>query len=98
VTFVSRGDLFEDSPGGSGTDERFAVGVVLFEIAHDRLLQVGNAVEDAAAVIRCSVISVGDPAKKRSTNLSQEVEIGVKSRWKRGCAASSVENVSRLIR
>ena len=34
--------------------------------------------------MRFSVIS----AKKRSTRLSQDAEVGVKCRWKRGCAAS----------
>ena len=42
-------DFFEDGAGGSGPDERFGVGIVLSKIIHDRLLQVGDAVEDAAA-------------------------------------------------
>ena len=43
------GDFFEDGAGGSGPDERFGVGIVLSKIVHDRLLQLGDAVEGAAA-------------------------------------------------
>ena len=43
--------------------------------------------------MRCSVIS----AKKRSTRLSQDAEVGVKWRWKRGCAAKPPSDLGGLV-
>ena len=42
--------------------------------------------------MRLSVIS----PKKRSTRLSQDAEVGVKCRWKRGCAASQLLHLGGL--
>ena len=42
-------DFFQDSSCGSGPDERFWAGIVLFEVAHDGGLEIGDALEDAAA-------------------------------------------------
>ena len=57
--------------------------IVVVEIVHDGLLQFVDALEDAAADA-FSVIS----AKKRSTMLSHEPDVGVKCRWKRVCRLS----------
>ena len=43
--------------------------------------------------MRLRVIS----AKKRSTRLSQDDEVGVKCRWKRGCCASHAFTVGMLV-
>ena len=42
------GDFLEDGGCGSGPDERLGAGVVLFEVVHDRGLQLGDGVEGAA--------------------------------------------------
>ena len=72
------GDLFEDFAGGLGPDEGFWVGIVVFQIFHDGALELCDAAERAA-----SDAFSGDPAKKRSTMLSQDAEVGVKWRRKR---------------
>ena len=41
--------LGEDGISGLGPDERFGIGVVAVEVVVDRLLEVGNAAEDARA-------------------------------------------------
>src|SRR5512134_701810 len=43
------GDFLEDGGCGSGPDERLGAGIVLFEVGHDRGLQLGDAVEGATA-------------------------------------------------
>jgi hypothetical protein len=45
--------------------------------------------------IHCSVISMGDLGEEALDQLEPGGGVGVKSRWKRGYAASPVENVSR---
>lgn len=43
-------DLFEDFTCGLCPDEGLGVGVVVFEVVHDGMLQLGDAFENAAAI------------------------------------------------
>ena len=54
-------DFFEDFISGLGPDEWLGVGIVLFEVLHDGVFQLGDALEGAAS-----------NAEKRSTMLSQD--------------------------
>ena len=72
-------DLFDDGACGSRPDEERGVGVVLVEVVIDGHLQVDDGVEHATTYA-LRVIS----AKKRSTRLSQDADVGVKCMWKRG--------------
>ena len=76
------GDLFEDFAGGLGPDEGLGIGIMVFQVLHDGAPEFGDALEGAPRRMRFCVIS----AKKRSTMFSQEAEVGVKCKWKRGCA------------
>jgi hypothetical protein len=76
-----RGDLFEDFAGRLGPDEGLGIGIVVFQVLHDGALEFSNAFEGARRM-RFLLIS----AKKRSTMLSREAEVGVKCKWKRGWA------------
>ena len=60
------------------------------KIMHDRLLQLGDAVEGVAADA-----FFGDLGEEGSTKLSQEAEVGVKCRWRRMPAASQLGTFGR---
>ena len=76
-------DLFDNAIGICGPDKRFGFAVVLAEIAVDRGLEVDQRAEDTA--LQAPAVSV---AKKPSTALAQEHEVGVKWKVQRGCRAS----------
>ena len=43
------GDFFEDFAGRLGPDEGFGIGIVVFQVVHDRALELGDTLEGAAA-------------------------------------------------
>jgi hypothetical protein len=54
-------------------------GIVVLQVSYDG--EFGDALEGAAAKAIRAI-----SAKNRSSMLSQEAEVGVKCKWKRGCA------------
>ena len=75
-------DLGQDGFCGGGPDEGSGAFVVHVHVLLDRGDQVGHAVKDP----RRRALSVSS-RNHRSTRFSQELEVGVKCRWKRGWAA-----------
>src|SRR5919198_458700 len=75
--------LVQDLVGGLGPLKRLALLVVRGNVREDRVSQAVTLVCDP----RRNAFSVSIP-KKRSTRLSQDAEVGVKCRWKRGCRSN----------
>jgi hypothetical protein len=84
VNKCSIADAAFDLGGGFGPAEGFGIFVPVGQKAGDGLLQARDAVEAAAWRMACAVMR----PNQRSTRLSHEALVGVKCRWKRGCAAS----------
>ena len=78
LTFGARADGDHDCVGISDSLEELGLGVVVFEEPIDRRLEVDGS-EDAA--LETHFVRV---AKKRSTALSQEADVGVKWNVQRG--------------
>ena len=73
------GDLFEDLAGRLGPGEWLGVCVVVFQVFHDGAFELRDTLEGAAA----DTFS-GDLGEEALDMLSQEAEVGVKCKWKRG--------------
>jgi hypothetical protein len=84
-------DLLDDGVRVGGPDERLRVPVVLGEVAVDRLLQGHQRVERAPA--EAPLVSL---AKKVSTALSHEEEVGVKWKVQRGWRSSQASTLGCL--
>ena len=83
--------LLDDVVRVGGPDEGLGVGVGLGEEAVDRRLQLDQRAEHAA--LEPPPVSL---AKRPSTALSHEAEVGVKWKVQRGCRASHARTLGCL--
>jgi hypothetical protein len=74
-TAIREADFFQDRVGCCGPHERLGIGVAGIEVGLDRVDEVGDAVEDAAAGRL-----VGQFAEESLQRFNHELEVGVKCR------------------
>jgi hypothetical protein len=84
-------DLFDDCIWISGPDEGFWVVVGFDEVSVDGRLEINDALEHASLEPLSSQV-----AKKPSTALSQDADVGVKWKWNLGCRSSQARTFGCL--